>query len=131
MIEAYDKNTWIITLEIWRWSTFPKHVRFHTKHKLTRSVIKFHIFIKEWFRQTSKIFKQLFTQWQRIQISLDLAETISGLLNSFMQICIKDRYQQINLPEVLDSWKVLENIDNLWQFVQMWKYSNLKWNHKV
>lgn len=95
MIEAYDKNTWIITMEIWCWSTFPKHVRFHTKHKLTYSVIKFLIFIKVWFRQTYKNFKQLFTQQQRIQISLDLAETISRLLNSFMQVCIKVRYQQI------------------------------------
>jgi len=34
VIEAYYKNIWIITMEIWCWSTFPRHFRFHTKHKL-------------------------------------------------------------------------------------------------
>lgn len=127
MIKVYEFSLWKSDVEV----LFPKQFRLHTKHKLIYSRVKFHIFKMKWFRQTSKIFKQPFTQRQSIQISLGLAETTPGLLSSFMQTFIRVRYQQVSLSELLDSWKMSESVDNLLSLWRTEKYSDLMWNHKI
>lgn len=52
VIEAYYK---IYELSLWKSDeALHPHFRFHTKHKLMYLMVTFHIFINEWFRQTSK-----------------------------------------------------------------------------
>lgn len=121
MIEAYYKNIWIITMEIWCWSIFPKKLQI--SHKTQTYILDGYIshLYKQVIQTNFQNFPTTFiAQNQSIHIVSGSPGIVSTgpKLSSFMQLCIKAGHPQISLWELLGSWKTEKNIDNLQQFAQ-------------